>query len=39
MTIYIGNLSYRVEKSDLQEIFEDYGTVTNIKLPIDREKG
>lgn len=37
MNIYIGNLSYRVKESDLQQVMEDYGTVVSTKLIIDRD--
>ncbi len=39
MAIYVGNLFYEVTKEDLQEIFAEYGTVTRVSLPIDRETG
>ena len=37
MNIYIGNLSYRVRESDLQEVLEEYGVVDSVKLIIDRD--
>lgn len=37
MNIYIGNLSYKVKESDLQQVMEDYGTVSSTKLIIDRD--
>ncbi|MDJ1177687.1 RNA-binding protein [Roseofilum sp. BLCC_M91] len=39
MTVYIGNLSFQAEEEDLREIFQDYGTVTNVFLPTDRDTG
>ncbi|MEN9217591.1 RNA-binding protein [Synechococcus sp. C9] len=39
MTIYIGNLNYRVTKEDIQEVFAEYGSVKNVVLPMDRETG
>lgn len=36
MNIYIGNLNYNVKESDLKEVMEDYGTVTSVKLIVDR---
>ena len=39
MSIYVGNLSYAIITEDLQEVFGDYGTVTKVSLPIDRETG
>ena len=37
MSIYIGNLSYDVEEEDLTEVFKEYGEVTRVHLPTDRE--
>ena len=39
MNIYISNLSYRVEDSDLALLFEEYGEVTSAKVIIDRYSG
>jgi RNA recognition motif-containing protein len=39
MAIYVGNLSYEVEKDFLEEIFAKYGTVNRLQLPTDRETG
>jgi RNA recognition motif-containing protein len=39
MSIYIGNLSYEVSKEDLSAVFADYGTVTRVHIPSDRETG
>ena len=39
MSIYVGNLSYDVTQEDLTKVFADYGTVTRVQLPIDRESG
>ena len=36
MNIYVGNLSYRVKEADLQQVMEDYGTVTSCKVIMDR---
>ena len=35
----LGNLSYSVSEADLKEIFEEYGSVTRVQLPLDRETG
>ena len=32
MNIYIGNLSYRVRESDLQQVLEEYGIVDSCLL-------
>ncbi|MGK7899352.1 MAG: RNA recognition motif domain-containing protein [Xenococcus sp. (in: cyanobacteria)] len=39
MSIYIGNLSYDVNKEDLNEVFGEYGTVKRVHIPTDRETG
>ena len=39
MSIYIGNLSYEVNQEDLNEVFTEYGTVTRVHIPTDRETG
>lgn len=39
MTIYIGNLSFQAGEEDLREVFAEYGEVTRISLPTDRETG
>ena len=39
MTIYVGNLSYRATEADLRAVFSDYGEVTRVVLPTDRESG
>ncbi|MGB5897741.1 MAG: RNA-binding protein [Geitlerinemataceae cyanobacterium] len=37
MTIYVGNLSYKVTEAGLNEVFAEYGTVKQVQLPMDRE--
>jgi RNA recognition motif-containing protein len=39
MSIYVGNLNYEVTKEDLTTVFEEYGTVSRVSLPSDRESG
>jgi len=39
MSIYVGNLSFEVTEEDMQEVFQEYGTVKRITLPKDRESG
>jgi len=39
MSIYVGNLNYEVTKEDLTTVFEEYGTVSRVSLPTDRETG
>jgi RNA recognition motif-containing protein len=37
--LYVGNISFTVTEGDLQHIFEQYGSVTEIKVVTDRETG
>lgn len=37
MNIYIGNLNYRVRESDLNEVMGKFGSVSSVKLIIDRD--
>lgn len=39
MTIYIGNLSFQASEDDIRDVFAEYGEVTRISLPMDRETG
>jgi RNA recognition motif-containing protein len=39
MSIYVGNLSYNVSPEDLSNIFAEYGSVTRVQFPTDRETG
>lgn len=39
MGIYVGNLSYDATQDDLKEVFAEYGTVTKVHMPKDRETG
>ncbi len=39
MSIYVGNLDYTIEQEDLNEVFNEYGNVTRVYLPRDRETG
>jgi RNA recognition motif-containing protein len=39
MSIYVGNLSYEVTQDHLKPVFEDYGKVTRVHFPTDRETG
>ena len=39
MNIFVANLSYRIESSDLQDIFEEYGEVASAKIIKDRDTG
>jgi RNA recognition motif-containing protein len=37
--LYVGNLSYRVNSSDLEQLFSQYGTVESAEVISDRETG
>ena len=37
--IYVGNLAYGVSSSDLQQMFEPYGTVQSAQVIMDRDTG
>ncbi len=39
MSIYVGNLSYQITQDDMRDVFSEYGTVTRIHIPTDRETG
>lgn len=39
MSIYVGNLAYEVTQEELQKVFDEYGAVKRVHLPIDRETG
>jgi RNA recognition motif-containing protein len=37
--LYVGNLAYGVDSSDLQRMFEAFGTVQSAQVIMDRESG
>jgi RNA recognition motif-containing protein len=39
VSIYVGNLSYKVTQEDVEAVFAEYGTVKRVQLPTDRETG
>lgn len=39
MNIYVGNLDYKVDENDLEEVFEEFGTVNSSKVITDRYTG
>lgn len=39
VTIYVGNLSFRATEDDVREVFAEYGSVSRVSLPVDRETG
>ncbi|NQU87653.1 MAG: RNA-binding protein [Mariniphaga sp.] len=39
MNIYVGNLDYKVDESDLEGIFQEYGSVSSAKIITDKFSG
>jgi RNA recognition motif-containing protein len=39
VSIYVGNLSFKVTQEDIETVFAEYGTVKRVQLPTDRETG
>lgn len=39
MNLYIGNLDYGLEESELQELFEEHGEVSSAKIITDKFTG
>jgi RNA recognition motif-containing protein len=39
MSIYVGNLSYDATQDQITEVFAEYGTVSRVSMPTDRETG
>jgi len=39
MNIYVGNLSYKVNEEDLEEIFKEYGSVNACRIITDKLNG
>lgn len=37
--LYVGNLSYDITQNDLQDLFSQHGTVTEVHLVLDRDTG
>lgn len=38
-TVFIGNLPFSTSKTDLQALFETFGVITNIHIPVNKETG
>jgi RNA recognition motif-containing protein len=38
-TLYVGNLNYKVDSSELQQMLSQYGTVQRAEVIMDRESG
>lgn len=39
MSVFVGNLSYDVTREDLEHVFSEYGEISRVSLPTDRETG
>jgi len=39
MKLYVGNLSFETTENDLQDLFEQHGSVSEVKLMMDRMTG
>ena len=39
MNIFVGNLDFKVDENDLEELFEEYGTVSSAKVITDKFTG
>ncbi|HEY6206012.1 MAG TPA: RNA-binding protein [Chthoniobacterales bacterium] len=39
MKLYVGNLSFETTENDLQDLFEQHGTVNEVHLMMDRMTG
>mmetsp|Transcript_15790 Transcript_15790/g.26657 ORF Transcript_15790/g.26657 Transcript_15790/m.26657 type:complete len:86 (-) Transcript_15790:260-517(-) len=36
-TVFVGNLDFSIDEAMLREIFGEFGEITNVNLPMDRE--
>lgn len=39
MNIFVGSLPFKLEETELREIFEEFGEVSSVKIITDRETG
>ena len=39
MSIYVGNLAYNATAQDISDVFAEYGAVSRVVVPTDRESG
>ena len=37
--LFIGNLSFKLGEEDIRELFEKFGTITEVAIPTNRETG
>jgi nucleolin len=38
-TLWVGNISFHADQDQISAAFQDYGTITGVRLPTDRETG
>lgn len=36
VSLYVGNLAYRAQSEEIQDVFAQYGTVTSVRIMMDR---
>jgi len=39
MNIYVGNLDFKVNEKDLEDLFTEYGTISSAKVIVDKYDG
>jgi len=39
MNIYVGNLDFKVDESELETLFQEHGTVSSVKIITDKFSG
>ena len=37
--LFVGNMSFQTSESELRALFEEFGEVTRVKIPTDRDTG
>ena len=39
MTLYVGNIPYKVKEDELKAVFQEYGTIVSLKIITDKYTG
>ncbi len=39
MNIYVGNLNFKVDENDLEQLFSEYGEVSSCRIIVDKFNG
>lgn len=39
MNIYVGNLNFKVDENELEQLFSEYGEVSSVRIIIDKFNG